>query len=667
MRVVFEHSWSLLSEAERAMFKKLSVFRGGFRQAAAEQVAGASLLVLTALVDKSLLRVNSSGRYEFHELLRQYAEERLEAWDEENERIQGLHCDYYAEFLYERRHASIGSEQAEFMEELEEEIENIRVAWNHAVAQEDLDAIGKSLDSLYRFYGENSWYLQGVSAFDRAVAAVRTGETTGKRGLILGQLLARQAYIHLGLYQNTEQAKELAQESLAILDHLGARRETCWPLFALGYAARVQGEREEGKQFLQRCLLIARELDDRWRMAMALAGLSQIAEEGAHRKEGKRLRQESLALFRQIGDRWGVAWMLSESSGAALWRGACDEAYQYAQESLDIASESHSQQQTVHSLLVLSNATFAIGAYEKAKRYAREGLAITQAVARFGFQVMFINVLARINSAMQEYETAKQLFQESLMVAQEINDLSFTAIPLQGLGRIAYCKGDYSRAYRLYLESLTLLMDTNRRPSAGAVLNDLGLVAHALGDDHDARAHFHEALKIELAIEAFPILLETLIGIAELTASEGQFELAVALLSLGRHHAASFADTRVRAEHCLAELESELPPDVFTQAQQRGAAMDLESVATAQLSELSRWLRAHKKTRQKDQPLAEPLSERELEVLGFMAEGMSNREIAERLFITAGTVKVHASNIYGKLDVSNRTQAVTRVRELGLQ
>ena len=62
----------------------------------------------------------------------------------------------------------------------------------------------------------------------------------------------------------------------------------------------------------------------------------------------------------------------------------------------------------------------------------------------------------------------------------------------------------------------------------------------------------------------------------------------------------------------------------------------------------------------------EPLSERELEVLRLIAAGLSNREIAERLFLALSTVKVHTRNIYGKLGVHSRTQAVTRARELGL-
>ena len=64
--------------------------------------------------------------------------------------------------------------------------------------------------------------------------------------------------------------------------------------------------------------------------------------------------------------------------------------------------------------------------------------------------------------------------------------------------------------------------------------------------------------------------------------------------------------------------------------------------------------------------LIEPLSERELEVLGEIAAGFSNREIAERLYLSTHTVKVHTRNIYGKLDVHNRTQAVARSQELGL-
>jgi LuxR family maltose regulon positive regulatory protein len=67
-----------------------------------------------------------------------------------------------------------------------------------------------------------------------------------------------------------------------------------------------------------------------------------------------------------------------------------------------------------------------------------------------------------------------------------------------------------------------------------------------------------------------------------------------------------------------------------------------------------------------DQPLTEPLTPRELEVLQLIAQGLSNREIGERLFIALSTVKGHNQNIYGKLQVNRRTEAVARAREVGL-
>jgi LuxR family maltose regulon positive regulatory protein len=66
------------------------------------------------------------------------------------------------------------------------------------------------------------------------------------------------------------------------------------------------------------------------------------------------------------------------------------------------------------------------------------------------------------------------------------------------------------------------------------------------------------------------------------------------------------------------------------------------------------------------QPLIEPLSQRELEVLGLIAAGLSNQQIADQTYVAVSTVKWHIRNIYGKLGVKSRTQAIARARELDL-
>ena len=73
MRAVFDHSWKLLTEDEKGVLLRLSAFKGGFRREAAEQVAGATLYVLSALMTKSLIHRSGEGRYDLHELIRQFA------------------------------------------------------------------------------------------------------------------------------------------------------------------------------------------------------------------------------------------------------------------------------------------------------------------------------------------------------------------------------------------------------------------------------------------------------------------------------------------------------------------------------------------------------------------------------------------------------------------
>ena len=98
MRAVFEYSWNLLTQRERATFRNSSVFRGGFTRQAALQVMGCSLRDLMSLTDKSLLQRDWGGRYQLHELLRQYAWEKLAQDSAALEDIRTRHCHFYGFF-----------------------------------------------------------------------------------------------------------------------------------------------------------------------------------------------------------------------------------------------------------------------------------------------------------------------------------------------------------------------------------------------------------------------------------------------------------------------------------------------------------------------------------------------------------------------------------------
>lgn len=99
MQVVFDRTWERLTDDERRVFSQLSVFRGGFQRAAAQDVADASLVILSALVNKSLLRWDQAGHYQVHELLRQYAAGQLAQSAEDEQRSYDRHCRYYGALL----------------------------------------------------------------------------------------------------------------------------------------------------------------------------------------------------------------------------------------------------------------------------------------------------------------------------------------------------------------------------------------------------------------------------------------------------------------------------------------------------------------------------------------------------------------------------------------
>ncbi len=154
----------------------------------------------------------------------------------------------------------------------------------------------------------------------------------------------------------------------------------------------------------------------------------------------------------------------------------------------------------------------------------------------------------------------------------------------------------------------------------------------------------------------------------------GHEERGIELLAFAQAHPAADPEIRDRAQEYLNRYQPELPPEVFTSATQRGKASELETVSAALQAELEMLELSMEITtsvtdhlaQPPDQPLFEPLTLRESEVLQLIADGLTNQQIAQELILSVGTVKFYTGQIYGKLSVHSRTQAVARARELNM-
>ena len=323
LRAVFDQSWNLLSDTEQRVFRRLSFFRGGFRQSGAEQVAGASFLTLVALTEKSLLHLTPAGRYHIHESLWQFAQEKLQAVQADQEEMQDRHSDYYLAFLHRQEKKLQGKERQATLQEIGEEIDNIQLAWHRAVASGNLDTMDQALESLYDFYYTRSWFQIGHDVCSQAadrMQALMGQQPAGqqpKSERLLGRIWARQGQFcdRLGLF---EPAHELAQIGLAIARLLDNQAEIAFTLNVLGRITHeLKGPSKEISLY-QESLAISRTLRDQAAIAYTLLRLGTAVLELGERPQARKYFQESLAISRAIGHQDWVAWSLDKLAVCAL-------------------------------------------------------------------------------------------------------------------------------------------------------------------------------------------------------------------------------------------------------------------------------------------------------------------------------------------------------------
>jgi predicted ATPase/DNA-binding SARP family transcriptional activator len=334
LRAVFDHSWRLLTDPERAAFRRLSVLRGGFTRAAAEAVAGASLVDLARLTAKSLLRRTGGGRYELHELLRQYGEARLRERPEEEQPTRERHGVYYLTFLAAREAALKSYAQPAALAEIATEMENIRAAWEWAVQAGKADLVATAIDAFWLFSEVRGRYGEAERYFRLAVETLEAApEHVSSRALALGKALACLGSWHMRMGQ-PEVLQTLGARSLALLRPLDARREIAFALNILAAGAHAQGAYADERRLLQESIGLGQAAGDRWITGYSLNDLGLVAFLKGEAGEARRLCAQSLALFQAIGDSRGQAFALHNLGLILSQWGELAEADQLLRQSL---------------------------------------------------------------------------------------------------------------------------------------------------------------------------------------------------------------------------------------------------------------------------------------------------------------------------------------------
>ena len=532
LQAVFDSFWKLLSESEHSVLRGLSVFQGGFNTEAANQVAGASLFFLDGLVAKSQLRRTVQGRYEIHELLRQFAGARLATLPGVEARIRNLHCDYFARFLQKHEDGLAIGEKGS-MEEVAEEIENIRAAWAWSTTQVRWTTITHILPGFSDFFFHANRYYEGEDAIAPVVekldAIMKTAdegdinvqmETRREQRQALGWLYAEQARFQNALaryglaFLTANRAIELSQsENLPYVGMVG-HLEAGIALLRKGTYPQAIVQLERGLSLAQTSRALRMEGEIRRTLGIVLIQQCNYA-------AARNYLEQALNISRQLGNRRGESAALGNLGLLSLYLDDFNEARILFEQVLILNREINNRQGeslTINNLGVLHRDQ---GEYVRATKYFEQSLQFCREIGdRQGEGYAFGN-LGIVFTHLGEYEKASQYLKSGLSLFREIRNRQAEANTLTNLCRIYVLQGDTATSFELGQQALTIEQEIGERYGLGYALQNLGLTIEKLGRWEDAIVYYEQAQMLRTGLGQKNLAIESQAGLARIFLAQG--------------------------------------------------------------------------------------------------------------------------------------------------
>jgi len=474
------------------VLSQLSVFRGGFSRQAAEQVAGASLPVLSTLVNRTLLRRAESGRYHLHFLVRQYCANHLEVDPQVYFAVQKRHYDYFLALAEISKQGLNGRNQLEWLRRLEQEQDNLRVALEWALEHDrttlSKDELALRLSgTLRRFWRMHGHFHEGLGWLTKSLQQPPEGRTVARATALLGKSTLIYALGDIGA------ASSLVEESEAIY----------------------------------------RELDDQDGLAEALASKGNMLVWQGEGNLGKVRLEEALAIFRRSGDRYGEAWALYRLGTLLADYGGDPSGRAMLEESVTILEELGEKYLLTSALISLGIVDEGLGDYAGARIRLEHALAIAREIEHHLGIADALTNLGCVCRILGEYSVAQSYFEECQKVYQVRGCSIWGTDVLCAQAENAISQGDLATARFRLQEASDLLGATENKWLQTLVCFFRGLLAHYEGDAASATMLLEETVALAQAGQFKPDLARALIALGRVKRTLGEFGQATELILEG--------------------------------------------------------------------------------------------------------------------------------------
>ena len=659
LRASVEWSHALLTETERILFRRLAVFLGGFDLDAAQAVAGAEdieryqvLDQLTLLIDKSLVVAENAGgstRYRLLETVRQYVLEKL-GESGEADAVRARHRDYYGA-MAAMLDAPGGSDYQQRAEQAEIEIDNLRAAFAWSRENSDVELALALASSLQPLWLHHARIREGLAWFDAALDD-QTARDTAVAPAVRARALADKA--ELGTQVGATDIMAQAQQALAIARELGEPAVLARALTACGLVAGFSDNAEVAGPYFVEAFGLARAIGDRWRLSQLLAWQAIGAVIAGDPRTVRAAAEEGRDLADALGDRSNSRWCRGTLGWALLYQGDLVGAVAQFGAVVAEAEAAHDVIQKVNSLQGLGYALAyqgEVGAARGAADAVLERAELGEMVAGIGNATLAVAALAAGN-----VETAQDA---SEMAWQYLSGQPQTAAVWRAnRAEVALANGDLIEAGRWADDAVTDATGWH----LVVALTTRAHVAIAQGEPERAGRDAHDALTQCGDLEVRLVIPDILECLAEIAHDAGSHHQAARLFGAAEAIRQRIGVVRFKVYNAgydasRAVLRDAMDEKDFQDAWAEGAALTTE--------EAIGYAQRGRGERKRASSGWESLTPAELDVVRLVTEGLGNKDIAARLFLSPRTVQAHLTHVYTKLGLTSRVQLAQEAARRG--
>jgi predicted ATPase/DNA-binding SARP family transcriptional activator/Tfp pilus assembly protein PilF len=439
LRAAFEHSWGLLSPEQQDQLARLSVFPASFSPEAAFAVSGAPPQSLFELVEKSLLRYDSDGRYALHASVREFAREKL-ADDEPRHRL----AEFFADFAAAQSGQLNGQGAGEALLRLQSEHANLRAAWGWAAGaatQAHLTArLLRGLGPLYRLRGPMS---EGAEMLIET--ASRLEAETSAPSALMAELFIEIAALYAAMTE-FETAIFYAGKAVQFAEQAGQDALQARACLGLAQTLAQQGEFDRALPPAEKALNLARACSEIAIEADSLRELGNMAVRHARDEDARQHYERALALYRQLGQRRGECAILNNMGLVLMNLGDYEQAFEHYDRARRLYAELGDLRGEAKALNNLSNVTAEQGRLDESLGFSQQALAVIEQTGNPHGKSGILHNMGATCLVLGQFEQAETYFKAALEDYRTGGNHQAEAEILSNLALLEYRRGNYAAA-----------------------------------------------------------------------------------------------------------------------------------------------------------------------------------------------------------------------------